>query len=311
MNRSKSFVMFILFMACFFAGLTLKFQYFTIDQNESPEVYAELLGAGILSGVFLGLSLRALNGRKKFFRSLSEGIGITLALFVSVNIAESILSDNFYETHHNPEAFSQLTGHCGVAVGRTVLKLVHQQEPPPEDSVSEFQLDQYCRLRHLDYVIKYKDSFCSPGEDKIECLTRWMLPVAEHGYWNHKTRTFFFDHVMKAWPNSKKDEALVGYALKDLDLESGRQSILRQVGMDESLNERYLFMQGKDELNNLLLTKQIFETISPMLSKPDDSGPPPPYLFKFKDTQADLQNKLAKIPELQKELEQLSSRPNL
>jgi hypothetical protein len=300
--------MFALFLSLFYTALALKFQFCTVDQKEGFSVYATLGAFVVLSGIFLGFVWRAFSENMKWFRAMIEGVGIALILFAAVSVAEATLSDHFFETHRLPEEFSQLNGHCGVAVGRSVLKLVHAEEPDPDGALAEFQLNQFCRLRHLSEVMKQKNSFCAPTEDKIDCLTRWMGPVAEHGYWNHNTRKFFFDQVMKAWPDSKNDEAVVGYALKDLDLEGGRQSILRQVGMSESLNEHYLFAQEKDELNNLLLTKEIFESVDHLLTDTPDGTQPPPYLVKFKDTETELQAKLARIPELQKELEQLSNR---
>ena len=308
MNRAKCLAFFILFLACFLMTLTLKYEYFKVERNESAAVYVILGLTTFGAGIFLGLSLLALNRSKDILRALTEGLGIAVVAILCVSVTETALSDRGYLKANTPEHFSQMNGHCGIYAGRTILKLLHAQEDNPhEGAIQEFVIKEHCRLEHLGYLMKNKNAYCLPAEDAIDCQIRWMSGIAEHGYWNQNTRKFFFDQVMKVWPESKKEESLVGYALKDQELELGRQSMLKQAGVDESLNDQYLLIQEKEELDNLVLTDQIFRAVAPVLA--DDKTTNAPYLFKFKDMQADIQNKLAKIPELEKEIQQLEGKP--
>jgi len=305
-NRSKSFALFVLFLICFCFALTLKFEYFIVERDESHKIYILLILFGLSSGVFLGLSLRALNHTKGLFRALSEGMGMALVALLGVSLTESLLSEQSYLKTNRPENFSVLSGHCGVYAGRTVLKILHAEEASPQDgAIREFEIKDRCRIAHLDYLMKHQVSLCDSAEDAIDCRIRWMSGIAEHGYWNHATRKFFFNQVMQAWPESKKEEALVAYTQKDQELELGRQSILKQAGIEETLNDKLLLVQEKEELENLMLTRDIFNSVDPMLT--DAKSSPPPYLFKFKDLQTEVLAKLTKIPELEKEIEQLET----
>jgi hypothetical protein len=306
-NRSKSFAFFVLFLACFCFALTVKFQFFVVNRDESNLIYAILAGLIFLSGYFLGLSLRELNQTISMRLAFTEGLVLAVVALFGVTGAEKILSHHVYVAARTPESLAQLSGHCGIHAGRAVLKIFHAQEDlAAEGAIQEFQIKDRCRLHHLGYLMEHKHLACQPNEEAIECQIRWMSGVSEHGYWSHSTRKFFFEQVMKSWDESKKEEALVNYVIKDQELENGRQSILRQAGIDETLNDRYLLLQEKEELENLMLTRDMFNQIEPMLS--DAKVNPQPYLFKFKDTQTQVMAKLAKIPELEKEIQGLQGK---
>jgi hypothetical protein len=110
---------------------------------------------------------------------------------------------------------------------------------------------------------------------------------------------------MRIWPENKKEEDLVKYVLKDQEFESGKQSILKQAGVDETLNDRYMLIQEKEDLNNLILTRDVFTAVVPLIA--DNTPSPPPYLFQFRDAMADFQTRVAKIPELEKEIKTLEA----
>ena len=304
MNRYKSFTFFVLFLVCFCLTLTAKFNFFVVNRDESNRVYLILSLLLICSGVLLGFCIRELNPKRAFGRSLLDGVAINLVVFLGVNLTETALSRQYYRRHNQIQNFSTLNGHCGIHAGRTILKLIHaQDDSTPRGALEEFSMMDHCRLSHLSYLMSHKTTFCESGEDPIDCQIRWMGGIAEHGFWNHTTRMFFYDQVMKVWPDSKKEEALVNYFLKDQEFELGRQSILRQAGIEEALNAEALLLQAKEEFDNLVLSREIVKSIEPLVSVV--TTVPPPYLFKFMDTQAELTNKLAKISELEKEIQRL------
>jgi hypothetical protein len=298
-NRARSFAFFVLFLVCFCSALTFKFQYFVLNGDESNLRYGILCVIILASGIALSLSLKALHEKKPLNQALLQGIILTGFAWVGVTLGETELSRHYYRNHNHLENFSVLGGHCGVHAGRTILKIAHSEDDSSNDGkLKEFEMKDHCRIAHLNYLMNHKIEFCEPSEDPIDCQIRWMSGIAEHGYWNYSTRKFFFGQVMKVWANSKKEESLVNYTLKDQELEHGRQSILTQAGIEETMNERYLLVQEKEELDNLILTRDIFGSVAPMITEAKVS--PPPYLFKFKDTQTDVLAKLTKIPELEK-----------
>lgn len=302
----KSLSFFGLALASFYIALTFRFRFFIFEQNESFQSYVIIFLFTLLSGFFLGLSFKILSPLKEHLRVFLEGLGLALSLILIVSSTESILSGHFYQEHTRPEEFSKLTGHCGIYAGRSIFKILHQQEDTPrEGAYQEFRLDDQCRIFHFAYLMKHKVKLCEENEDPVECQVRWMGSFAEHGYWNQQTRKFFFDQVMKEWANSKKEDGMVQYVLKDQELEAAKQSILKQAGIDETMNDRFLLIQDKEDLGNLILSRDIFNQVSTVVIDTDTS--PPPYLFKFRDAMANFQPKLARIPELEKDIQQMEA----
>jgi hypothetical protein len=140
----------------------------------------------------------------------------------------------------------------------------------------------------------------------MDCTIRWMEGFSRHGYYNSRTRRMFFDRVQKIWPNSKKESALVEYLFKDQELAAAKMGILKQAGLDDTMNERYLLIQEREDLQDLLVTKDLVEWTHSVLNT--ERNNPEPYLFKLKDYTQDVSAKLAKIPDLQTEIKQLESK---
>jgi hypothetical protein len=227
-------------------------------------------------------------------------------LMVGVCVAETYLTDAIYQKNNLPIYFSKITDHCGVQSGRTFLKLLHANSDNDRDGeFEEFKLNNRCRVTHFFYIMQLP-SFCNVNEDPMDCTIRWMEGFSRHGYYNSRTRRMFFDRVQKIWPNSKKESALVEYLFKDQELAAAKMGILKQAGLDDTMNERYLLIQEREDLQDLLVTKDLVEWTHSVLNT--ERNNPEPYLFKLKDYTQDVSAKLAKIPDLQTEIKQLESK---
>ncbi len=152
-------------------------------------------------------------------------------------------------------------------------------------------------------MLQSESSLCQPSEDRIECRIRWMSSFSERGFWDFSVRKFFFDQVVELWGASKKEEVLVKFVLKDQELELGRPNLLREAGIEEDLANQYILIHQEDELNNLKLTESIFNFASSQME--DVSNAPSPHLLKFKEMRAEVQPRLMKIPEVEKDIERL------
>ena len=304
MNKAKTVALFCFFLISFYSVLALKFQYLIIEPKEGDRALVVMGFVALIAIYFLTLVILNFNPLKTKVRAAIEAFGITVAALFTIGFTEASLSNQQYLQNRSPSKFSTVTGHCGVYSGRTILKLIHAEAyDVAEGQLKEFKINQSCRLGHLGYLMQDKSSVCEAKEDGVDCLIRWMSGISEHGYWSRYTRKFFFDQVLKWWPQSKNEEALVNYVAKDQELESGRQSVLKQAGIEEAFNSRLLLIQEREELSNLMLTRDIFKTVE--LSLNDVKTNQPPYLFKFKDLKSEVEVKLAKIPELEKEVEKL------
>ena len=307
MNRTKSLVFFFIFLLCFLFTQAFKFQRLILDRDQSTLNYIFIFLGILISSFVLSFSIRALSPTKRRLIANFQSFAWVIAAFFSVSLSEEIMSQQSYLKSPTPERFSSLSGHCGVYSGWTVLKLIHSQQFTERNgAIKEFLIKEKCRLKHLDFLNEQKAfSICKSEEDAIDCQIRWMTGIAEHGSWSLLTRKYFFNKIQQVWLSSKKEESLVAYLLKDQELESGRQSILRQSGFDELLSGQSLYLQEKEEFENLILTRDIFSALGPMVVDAPEN--PQPYLFKFKDAQTEVEAKIAKIPELSKEIETLEA----
>lgn len=302
MNPIKSIFAFLTFLAIFCSALALRYHSMTfqksLDSAESWPLYTVLL----LSGIALGFSFHFLKVKAhSTFMYVAAGIGCALLVFTAVSAAEDEMSDSRFLMHTKPSFFGVLDDHCGVYAGRTLLKIFHLSALDTQiGMIKEFELNSTCRLRHFSYLAHQNPGVCNVGEDAIACRIRWMGAFSDHGIWNYQSRKFFFNEVMNAWPNSKNEESLVAYVAKNQDLESGRQSLLKQAGVEEEFSDHFLILQQRDLLDNLRLTQKIFAEVTPKLTEVKNN--PPPYLLKFKDMLEEVMPKLEKIPELEKDL---------
>jgi hypothetical protein len=158
-------------------------------------------------------------------------------------------------------------------------------------------------LSHYQLLEKESVPLCKQEEHPIECRVRWMNAFSELGYWNYPARKYFYDQVIKEWSESRKEELLLGYALRDQELETRRQNLLRQAGLDESLATWVVLLQQRDELNHLELSIRLFEKVHESLT--EQKGLPSPQLLKFKDLFAEIESKRQRLVEIQKSIETL------
>ncbi len=304
MHPFKSLFSFFIFLVLFCAGLTLRFERLIFQKGQNPNSYWLMYGVVLVAGLALGSSFHWLKVRAhKGVNYVIAGVALTFLAFAGVTAAEDEMSEARFLQRTKPEYFSILSDHCGVYAGRTVLKVIHLEFSQPQMGIiREFEVNNTCRLRHFAFLNEQNPGVCSPEQDKIECRIKWMTQFSEHGMWNYVTRRFFFAEILKYWPNSKKEEALVNYVTKDQELESGRTSLVRQAGIEEEFAEHFMLFHLKDELENLKMTQKVLSGVAPLLK--DVKVSPPPYLLKFKDMTSDIEPKLAKIPEMEKEIAQ-------
>jgi hypothetical protein len=234
------------------------------------------------------------------------GLGFILVapLFWGVDRAENVLTRELLLKKREAADFSDLAGHCGVRAGRSILRLYQQVfRTPLQAALYDFELGSRCRLSHYQLLDKELVSLCKPEEHPVECRIRWMNAFSELGFWNYPTRKYFQEQVLKEWSESRKEELLLGYALRDQELETRRQNLLRQAGLDESLASWAVLLQQKDELNHLELSIQLFEKVQESL--PEQKGLPSPQLLKFKDLFAEIETKRQRLIEIRKSIDTL------
>lgn len=269
-----------------------------MDLNERWPLYLTLT----VAGVALGFSFHFLKVKAHSAASyVAIGLVSVFIAFAAVSAVEDEMSDARFFQRTKPAYFGILDDHCGVYAGRTLLKIFHLNMLNPQMGlIREFEMNSTCRLRHFAFLEHQNPGVCEIGEDAIACRTRWMGIFSEHGIWNYQSRKFFLTEVLKLWPASKIEENLVAFVARDQDLESGRQSLLRQAGIEEEFADHFLIFQQWDSLENLRLTQKVFAQVSPLLVEVKKN--PPPYLLKFKDMLEEVMPKLEKIPELEKDL---------
>ena len=159
------------------------------------------------------------------------------------------------------------------------------------------------RIHHFQYL--EKNSLLDCGTlDPIDCRVKWMAAFAVQGNWDYDSRVFFHQDVKELFQESGKIEPYMNYVLKDQELDANREGILKLLGLDESLTDRFLLIQQEDELNHLKLTSKVFQESGSILLKVN--GTPGAGATKVKDLSTSTEERLKKIPELEKDVERLS-----
>lgn len=287
------------------SALTAKFQLSSRSEREGAAFEFVMVLSLLVSGIGLGSLFRTLKlkTRGKGFVFVL-GFLLVLPLFFGIDRVESILSRDYLLLRSQPSDFRSLAGHCGVRAGRAVLRLYDQQfRSPVVAALGELELGSRCRIGHYRLLEKEERISCSPEESPIDCRIRWMTAFSEQGYWDFETRSFFHEKILADWEQSKKEESLLAYALKDQEIEARRTNLLRQAGMDDSPSAWAVRLQQKDELRHLELTIRMFETVNEATK--DLKGQPSPQLLKFRDLLAEIEQKRQKIVEIKKSIEDI------
>jgi hypothetical protein len=296
---------FTAFLLGLVGALTAKFQWSSRSEREGAVFGFVLVLSLLVSGIGLGSLFRALKVKDRG-RGFVFVLGFLLVppLFFGIDRIESILSRDYLLLRSQPSDFRSLAGHCGVRAGRAVLRLYDQQfRSPVVAALGELELGSRCRIGHYRLLEKEGRISCASEETPIDCRTRWMMAFSEQGFWDFETRSFFHEKVFSDWEESKKEESLLAYALKDQEIEARRTNLLRQAGMDDSPSAWAVRLQQKDELRHLELTIRIFEAVNEATK--DLKGPPSPQLLKFRDLLTEIEQKRQKIAEIKKSIEDI------
>lgn len=293
------------FLFTFLGALSARFQASLRPDIDSSSSFFILLGFLLVSSICSGVLFRSLRARSGVsWTAFGLGFILVAPLFWGVDRIESVLTRELLLRKQEPGDFSDLAGHCGVRAGRSILRLYQQVfRTPAQAALTDFELGNRCRLTHYQLLEKESVSLCKLEEHPVECRIRWMNAFSERGYWNYQDRKYFFDRVMKEWSESRKEELLLGYALRDQELETRRQNLLRQAGLDESLSPWAVLIQQRDELSHLELSIELFEKVQESL--PEQKGLPSPQLLKFKDLLVEIEPKRQRLVEIKKSIETL------
>lgn len=293
------------FLGTFLGALAVRFQASVRSEAEGTFSFFILIGFLLVSSTCSGILFRALRARPGGSMT-AFGLGFILVapLFWGVDRIEGVLTRELLLKKREASDFSDLAGHCGVRAGRSIFRLYQQTfGTQAQAALSDFELGNRCRLTHYQLLEKESAPLCKAEEHPVECRIRWMNAFSERGYWNYQARRYFFEQVMLEWPESRRDEVLLNYALRDQELESRRQNLLRQAGLDESLSPWAVLLQQRDELNHLELSIRLFEKVQEFV--PEQKGLPSPQWLKFKDQFAEIEPKRQRLVEIKKSIESL------
>ena len=312
---------FVLFFVGFFSASVWRFCHVVYPARHQAIENLPLLAIAIFSGIALAQGLSLLNlfatqAWKKFVYGGVMGVVLFFALFAT----EDLLSNKKLYTHPNSQSFSQIKGHCGVYTGRALQKIYRfSWDPGLASLLADFDVSNQCRIHRFMELSKRGQLDCRTGEDPVQCLTRWMPVFAERGYWNGDAREMFYQQVQDRYQTSKiqgdgakiSNDSLIEYALKDYELEMARPSILKQAGLEEEFSDDYMVAKQSDDLENVVLTKKIFEAITAIAQNEISGALERPLISKYKETLKEVNFKTEKIPELEKDLNELKKRAQL
>jgi len=304
----RTFLCFGVFFVGFFAAETLRFDRFIYREDHSFGLVALLILIAAVSGAALAIGLAALDlFPKTTWKKITYGSGLGIVFFFVIFGAEDLMSYERLYSDPNPASFSEVKGHCGIYAGRALLEVMHWDWNPSLRSIlDDFKITNRCRIQHFLRLSKEKQLGCGPAEDPVRCRVRWMEIFAQRGYWNAETRRMFLNE-MRSFGQVPAD-SMIAYALKDYELDTARPGILKQAGLDEQLTDPYLYYKQAEELENVNLTKEVFDSVASMLSSGSDEDP---MVLKFRDAQREVALKVGKIPEMQKDLDELKQRIQL
>jgi len=295
----KAFSLFLLSLLLFLAGLAVHFNDFI---HQPTEPWAILIALVVSAGLFLGYALYSVSASDSPWMLLFTGMVVTGFLFAGVVIVEKEMTEFSWKRNRSPEDFGTFDHHVGVHAGRTIQFLWDKTLGSEVGRMREFMVGAGARIRHFQYL--EKNNLLDCGDlDQIDCRVKWMAAFAAQGNWDYESRAFFHQDVQRLFQESGKADPMMNYVLKDQELDGNRRGILKLLGLDEELADRFLLIQQEDELNNLKLTSRIFQEASSIILRSNGT----PGMSRVSDMAAGAQERLKKIPELEKDVERLQS----
>jgi hypothetical protein len=301
MKTTPALFSFLGFLFSFLAALTARFYHSIYLNQESLGYFLVLLFFLVLGAYFLGLTCKYLSTRTQS-APIIFGVGFIalFPIFLILCKIESTLSQNLLLSETASSTFAEINGHCGVYAGRAILRVYDRNlRGNISGALRDYEIGNQCRLKHFSLLESENLLRCSPQENKIDCSVRWMNAFTEKGLWNYKSRLFFYEKVAAlAESVNHKEESMLNYALKDQELEMSRQSLLKQVGLDESGSNPPQAFLDAEELQHLELTLQVLNKVQEMTK--DLKGRPSPQLLRFRDLYPEFQQKKNRLEELKK-----------
>jgi hypothetical protein len=315
MSGLKTICCFVLFFIGFFAAFTLRFVRVIFPSNQALSATLPLMLIAAVSGVALAWGLASLGlFPKAAGKKIVYGSVLGMVFFLVFFGVEDFLSEKKLYSEVKPQSFSEVKGHCGVYIGRALIQNYRWNWNSSLPAImTDFETSNRCRIHHFVELVKRNQIDCRPEEDQVQCLVRWMPVFAERGYWNADIRRMFLNEMDRVYKESKApgsavkvgNESYVEYALKDYELDAARPSLLKQAGLEEEFSNGYLYYRQLDDLQNIILTKEIFQAVADTLPKETAGTEESPPVLKFRDAMKEVSFKIEKIPELQKDLDEL------
>ncbi len=296
----KALPLFLMSLLLFLAGLAVHFNEFI---NQPTEPWPTLAALVLSAGVFLGLSLYFLNAMKEPVKWIASSVVAIAIVFAGVIFIEEEMTHFSWKQNRSPESFATYDHHAGVRAGRTIQSAWDKTFGSEMGRLRELKSGIASRIHHFQYLEKNNLLDCGTL-DPIDCRVKWMAAFAVQGNWDYDSRVFFHQDVKELFQESGKIEPYMNYVLKDQELDANREGILKLLGLDESLTDRFLLIQQEDELNHLKLTSKVFQESGSILLKVN--GTPGAGATKVKDLSTGTEERLKKIPELEKDVERLS-----
>jgi hypothetical protein len=306
----------------FFIGLVvaavLRFQQVVAIAGGSQSTTFVVAFIAIVCGVLLGYGLALLDlFARATWKKFVYGSVLGLIVFFGFFAIEDAISQRKLYSEPQAASFAEVSGHCGVYIGRAIVKAYHWTVNPSLDGIlNDFEMGNRCRINHFLRLAKRDQLLCKPNEDPIQCRVRWMPAFAEHGYWNGGVRQMFLDEIDRVYRESQSPgstlkinpESMIAYGLKDYELDSARPSVVKQAGLEEEFTDEYLYYKQADDLQNTILTRDVFDLVSRATHHDSGSLKESPQVEKFKEAQKDVSFKTEKIKELESDLAALKKK---
>ena len=318
MNTLLSLVYFIAFSALLLLSEYFRFNHF-IQNNPHPVFFLMLL---LFSSFCLGVLIHSILYRLRLIsasipKKIIYGGGLGIVFFSSFFWFEQQRSFQFLNKQEDKIAFSDLKGHCGLFIGRGLLRFYRLDwETGLENHLREYRLNDLCRNKHFIAVEKKNALGCASEQDGIRCRLEWMDVFANKGFWNANVRLLFLDQVMKVWfkesTQNQEDAglALFEYLLKDKQITEKSPDILNQMNIEEQFSDEYLYEKQKEERDELLVTQEIYSKIKEIIvsreqsSKTKDLFSSEPY----SSLENAIKLEIERLPELDKNIEILGKK---
>lgn len=299
-----------IFVALFLVASVDYFKHVAYPAQPEIDYLIKIFVLACLAGVPLAQFLYAFSIIQIERPALRAALGmlVGVAVFGAVFMAENVMSTvRLSKAIRDNEVFAGIQGHCGVYSGRGLVRWYQLSfDPNIENRLQAFQFSNRCRIDHFLDLRKRNQLPCQADEDSLGCLSRWMLTFSKRGYWNYPTRKMFFEEAktgLVTGPDAEAGKKWVGYALRDYELEQSHPTMIQQAGIEEGFNDVHHYHKVKEELDNLLLTKEVFEYAA-QIQKDDKS----PDTIKFREVRKEVELKLEKVPELEELLQTAKSK---